>query len=438
LNRKNVALDDAARLARAGSGWVPWSSAREAIRRTPAAVITFLRILSLAAISIAVLIWRRPDQMQQPTLWFEEATQLLKSYADCGACAIWRPVNGNFLLIPKLILLPAFKISIFHTPQIATTAAFITICLVVISIAQSPTHLRARYLCALSTLFVPCWPEAYGIALYTAWWAGLLAILALLWDAAGGHFKLRHAFLILAGLSSPIIILMSPLFVARAFFERSRREKIIATTACFLAVANVVAVILTPTVMFPASGAPEPVHSFNWVILSISKFFGMFVGSDGSGSFVAGCLLLLLLGCFADIAKSRIDRYFVLLCLSLIFSIVSAILRASIEVINPYGGGSRYFFYPFILLSFSLVWLAVIMKPSTVRFAPLVILLGAVLMGVRHPGFVAPMLGSRPWHETIEECAGSSGVYELHVAIVKIVPMTGSSCRALIDESLFA
>src|SRR5262249_23282154 len=182
------------------------------------------RALSLFVFAIVVVSWRRPDQIVNPTLWFEEGTQLLTNYLRCGACAWWLPVNGSNILSAKIIVLPAFKLSILHAGHLAAVGAAAFIALVVSLIGTTPTHLRGKYFCALATLLVPTAAENYGVALYSFWWAGLLIVLALLWDSTKGLQWLRWSLLILGGLSSPIMSPLSVLFVLRAGFARTRTE----------------------------------------------------------------------------------------------------------------------------------------------------------------------------------------------------------------------
>src|SRR5689334_5625128 len=108
--------------------------------------MTVARAVSLFVFAIVVVCWRRPDQIVNPTLWFEEGTQLLINYVHCGACAWWIPVNGSNILSAKLIVLPAFKLSILHAGRLAAVGATIFIALTVSLIGTLPTHLKARYL----------------------------------------------------------------------------------------------------------------------------------------------------------------------------------------------------------------------------------------------------------------------------------------------------
>src|SRR5690349_11742059 len=132
--------------------------------------------VTLFVCAIALVCWRRPDQIVNPSLWFEEGTQLLTNCVECGWCAWWRPVNGSIILSSKIILLPALKLSILHAGRLAALGATVFIALVVTLIGTAPTHLKARHLCAIAVLLIPTSAENYGVALYTFWWAGLLIV----------------------------------------------------------------------------------------------------------------------------------------------------------------------------------------------------------------------------------------------------------------------
>src|SRR6185295_20135258 len=100
-----------------------------------------------------------------------------------------------------------------------------------VAVALSPTHLRWPYLCAIAVLTIPVDPEVYGVSLLAFWWAGLLVVLALVWDADRGAPWLRAGYLVLGGLSAPVMVPLAPLFVLRALLERRRSEFIAAGLA---------------------------------------------------------------------------------------------------------------------------------------------------------------------------------------------------------------
>src|SRR5689334_5447567 len=152
--------------------------------------------VSLVGLTVLLLWLRRPDQFSHPYIWAEESW-LLQRYAEWGLAGLAQPVNGIEIGVSKLIALLSFKISILHAPAIAAWLTLAFTCGVVLAIRFAPTHLRARYLCALLPLLIPTSPEALAVGLYAFWWAGLLVILALMWDSGRNHQALRAAFIVI-------------------------------------------------------------------------------------------------------------------------------------------------------------------------------------------------------------------------------------------------
>jgi hypothetical protein len=414
--------------------------------RVNASAVFISRVISLISIATAILIWRRPDQALNPALWLEES-QVLLSYAQCGACALWRTINGHILLVPKLLLIASFKLSINNAPVIAYVLAMAVICATVICIAEAPTHLKAKYLCAMATLLIPTGPENYAVALYTFWWAGLLVILALLWDTGRGYRTLRLVLLIVGGLSSPIMILMGPLFVVRALVERTRSEAGVAALACCLS-----------TVSFTAASSflnTDNVSQFSaeWVTAGIAKFFGLYTIFGTISSVVSGCLLLILLAFLIAVSRPQMNRYFGILLCALVLSIVSSIGRAamiggraamigtSIDALGPFGSGQRYFFYPYIILSFVLLWLSAVIRPWKLQLVPSLVLVSALLLSLcTLVGFVWPanLWGAPPvdWRSELADCASTSKS-KFTIRNWEAYPLLdGNQCRSLLEDSL--
>jgi hypothetical protein len=405
--------------------------------RVNASALLIVRVIGLITITIAVLIWRRPDQAFHPSLWSEEGPEVLLSYAECGLCALWRTVNGHVLLIPKLLLLSSFKLSINNAPVIAYALSLATICGTVICIAEAPTHLRAKYLCAIATLLIPTGPENYGVALYTLWWAGLLVLLALLWDTQRGYGAFRVVLLIVGGLSSPLMILMGPLFVARAFLERTRNEAGIAVLACGLSTGGFIAA------SFSMTAKHLPAVSAEWVTAGIAKFFGTYTIFGTISPVASGFVLLALLAFLVAASRQQMDMYFGLLLCALVFSVLSSMIRAfmigaSIDSLEPFGSGQRYFFYVFILLSFALLWLAAVTKPRLLQLAPSLILASALLLSLRAQYFVWPevWVPSGDWRSELVDCAAKVSRSKLTVTSNEHLLLYANQCRSLLEDSL--
>jgi hypothetical protein len=150
----------------------------------------FAKAVLLCILITGMLVYRRPDQFSAPYVWVEEML-VLRDFSEQGLLAVFGTVAGFQYLATRLLLVLSFQSSILHAPAInvALTVAFT--CFVALNICFAPTHLRGRFFCAVATLVIPTGAEVYAVAIYTFWWAGLLAILALIWrnELAGLAFK---------------------------------------------------------------------------------------------------------------------------------------------------------------------------------------------------------------------------------------------------------
>jgi hypothetical protein len=415
-------------LAPAKIGIIP-----EQQRLLMAGIAGLLRIVGLFVFSITVVAWRRPDQLAAPILWFEEGTHILRNYADCGLCAMLPSINGNIALTAKVLLLPVLKISAPSAPALAAAIGIAFNAAVVCMIATAPTHLRARYLCALAALFVPTGTENYGIALYSVWWCGILIALALLWDTGRGLHWLRIALLVVGGLSTPFMIFAAPLFFLRAYREQNANEFAVALTACLLTVIAAAAAI--------ASTSAEPFDvnlTVTAALLTVSKFFGLFVAPAANSALVPGCLLIVAIACLAYHERRKLDLYFLLLAALLAASIAATLLRAPMSEIDPFESGGRYFFLPYIFISFMLLWLWSSINPMTplLKAAPLMIIAVAIVGGVQRSFFVHPLQERQSWSEAMLRCANTQGETVLPLGYTWTISMPQDKCRALIDGSL--
>jgi len=193
-------------------------------------------------LTIAALFLRRPDQFFHPYIWVEDA-EILPAYAERGLASIVEPVVGYHILASKIIALTACKTSIIWAPEIALALVVTFTCAVVAAIAFSSTHLSSPFLCALAVLAIPSDPEVFAISEYAFWWAGLLLLLALLWDVDRGAGWLPLLYVVVGGLSSPLVIPFAALFAVRAFLERRRSEYVVATTTLGIACVQALTVL---------------------------------------------------------------------------------------------------------------------------------------------------------------------------------------------------
>jgi hypothetical protein len=391
------------------------------------------QIAALVIVTTAILFLRRPDQFLIPAIFAEDGGVLLYRYAADGFATVVEPLNGYLVIATRLITLTAFKISLAWAPEISAALTLVFTCAIVIAIALSPTLLPWRFLCALAALLVPSAPENLAVSLYAFWWAGLLLPLALLWDTSRGMTGLRLAFVVLGGLSSPLIVPFAVLLALRAAFERNANE----LTATGVAIA--IAAIQISTMQSTGTVAGSMTLHGSDIIVAADRFAGTFVAGPRRwfSEEHPGLIVLGFVAAAAWWSRKRLTWPIGLLMLSWGAACAATMLRLPVADLDPVRLGARYFFYPLILLTWLMIWIAAV-SPHLVRA---VFAVGFVLA----LGYVGGNFTRRHeplnWREHVAACARSEQ-YALPVHTegklkdVWTVPLTGAQCRQMIRDSL--
>jgi len=178
------------------------------------------KIILLALIIGTLLVLRRPYQFLYPAVWVEDGTVLIPEGLEYGFRAIFRPINGYLVFVPRIINLLSLQFPLEYYPEVSTFLGASFNIFVFFCVVYSPTILKWKTLCAIAVFLIPVNSEVYVLPSYTFWLASVLLILALLWDPStekGNRLisSLRAFFLILGGLSSP---LRSSFCIFRCYF----------------------------------------------------------------------------------------------------------------------------------------------------------------------------------------------------------------------------
>jgi hypothetical protein len=391
----------------------------------PASAVSLLILAT-----VLILFARRPDQFLHPTLWVEEKV-FLEEYANHGWWNLLEPLVYH-VFVSKVISFIAFKSSFVWAPQIELFLIVAFTCAVTVSVALSPTHLQWPLLCALALLLVPSDPEVFAVSVYAFWWAGILLLLSVFWRSDSRLQWLRWLFIVIGGLSSPIIVVIAGLLAIRAAFERKPSE--------YCAAGFAVPISL---IQFATIHANVPLNTTTFglssLILAIQRFFGLFF-IPWLG-FVASCVGFVVLSSLVLIAwayRARLNRYFFLLILADFGICAVTLFRIPVDAIHPFLAGPRYFFYPFILLSWIMIWLASVANRGT-RFGLALAFLIAWLM-------CAPHFSRRhdpvDWQMAVMACARSTrhdlpAHFDGQSTTMWHASLTGLECQKLLRESLF-
>jgi hypothetical protein len=389
-----------------------------------------LQVAGWIMLTLLILWLRRPVEFSAPYIWAESGSVSLRDFAAHGWLAIFTPVNGYYVTIEKLIALPSFTLSIGWAPELILAATVLFTAAVVAAIALAPTHLRWKPLCAVSCLLVPTNPEVFGIAINTIWWAGLLLVLALVWNAAHNSLWPRLGLVMLGGLSSSIIVPLSALFVLRAVLERQRTEWIIAAVAVAVAALQLVPILNYTSV--------DDATVLSWAVWKLPGYAAFPRAPSDNVAIWLGLAASLVFGALVLSLRNKLDRYFWLLLMAAVLIVAITLIRIPVTIIHPAGAAPRYFFYPFILGSWLLIWIAAVSGPI-LRTAALAALAVSIVQGFAHfARYTEPL----DWRAQIAACTNSREYFlPIHfdgsTKHLWYLPLTGERCRELIDRSLF-
>jgi hypothetical protein len=320
-----------------------------------------------AAAFLFLLFVRRSSQLIHPQIWDEEGTQIIPGFLKHGLMSLDTPVNGYLVTVPKIIMGISLSVSSLHLPLIATVLTWLFIAGVCMAIAKAPTWLKGGVLICLATLLVPTDPEVFGISLYSFWWASLLLFLVVLWEDKSANISWRVTFVFLGGLSSPVIFLITPFLAMRTLIFKPRsREAVVLIAASVCCIVQVLAMHHSNQ---PIAHGTINIHNLR---LIVPKFLGSYLTGNFPGAtdkllwFSAGIVVSFLIASVSFVTEQ--PRYLFLLGLWAGTILLSA-ARVDLSLLHPRLGGPRYFFFPYVLLSWYLVSILVESKRGGLRWA---------------------------------------------------------------------
>lgn len=391
--------------------------------------------LLLAVGVLLVLLLRRREQFRRPQVWDEEGTIIVHDFVRDGFAAFFAPVHDYYVTVSKIVSWLALQVSFLHYPAISTWLTAFGTAAILLAVANAPTLLRGKFLCALLVLLVPTNPEVFAVPLYLFWWSSILLFLLCLWDPDVPRTGWRLFLAALAGLSTPAIFLVMPVLAARVLaFRHARRAELavlgVAGAAATIQLASVVSKGIVSGA-FPLAGFVQHV---------VPKYFGFFV----LGHWLAHPVALwagglALVGVLALWAAGERRRYTAAVLLYLIFGAIAlASARISPADAHPDSIGPRYFFFPYLLVFWALVQLLASGRPVARVLAGIAIAAG-VLNAL--PVFSRAHIDLR-WKEQVLSCT-QFDQYRIPIQYdgtglgIWYLPLDGRTCAALLAQDPF-
>ncbi|MGF1657286.1 MAG: hypothetical protein ACFCU3_09940 [Verrucomicrobiales bacterium] len=315
------------------------------------------RFIVLWCLGLSILLLRTWPRLMMPDVWNEDGTIHLAQFWDNPWGTLFNNTSGYLILVPRLVSAISTSLSLLHYPLISIGLAHVLIAAVFVFVATSPSYLKGGVFLGLSIFLVPLNTEVFGLPLYLFWWLAICHFVLVFWKGPETHFTLRFVVLLLASLSSPVCLIALPFMWGRAvIFRSSPREIALVFCATFWAGLQAL------TIYFFSEDGERLQFTLENLVYVVEKFFGLYVGSlyltdhlllSGVvlGAILCGAFLLLLI-------KYRICQNTVVLgalLLLLGLTIAISIRRAPMDLIDPFANAPRYFFFPYILLSWSLL-----------------------------------------------------------------------------------
>jgi len=391
----------------------------------------------LAAAFLLLLFSRRPAQLLSPQVWSEDGLHVVGDLLSHGWWSIAYPLYDYLLVVPRLVSAVSLWISFYYYPLVSTLVSWSVIVAVGVAIARSPTALRAPGWCALAVFLVPTDPEVFGLPLYTLWWMTLLLLLAALWNDEGRGWGWRLAFIVLGGLSSPVIALVAPALLARAFFARNRRHEWLAAAVAALIAGVQVSVALKYD--YGPGWTPVPIASVlqHTLPVLVGKFVAGSWGAKAPLLWVATVLMAAVAVLHVRHGGER--RTFWMLAYLLAGTLALVAFRVDPVYLDTRTIGPRYFFLPFVLISWILVQCVAAAPRSPQGVLAVLILLAAGANAV--PVWSRSHADLR-WAEHVRSCARFPS-YPIPILTdgsathLRYLTLPGSTCASLMSRGLW-
>jgi hypothetical protein len=386
-----------------------------------------------------LLFFKRWNQLLDPEIWIEDGIYGIPTFIHYGWKDLFMDEGGFLKTINVLITNTGMTISPLYYPEISTYLSWIFTIFVSLAVVFSPTKLRFKLLAAVLIYFIPTGLENFGIPYYSYFWSGILLFLVVLWEP-GKNLPLRVFYVLLGGLSSPNIFMLPFLQLFRVIFIREDRKQ---EVIVFLVILVVFAVQYN---IFASDGflGSHLVTDLDFILEYIRKFYGLYflnyiTGNDYLLQTLGGVYVLLLF--FFYWIKNFKDPYFYLLMGLLIGTGLSAVLRKYINI-DPISPGSRYYFYPYIMLTWSLLYV-VGGKQLWLRFLAIPVLLLSVAISFYYPYRVHDKLSYKKYLIACSNPKNGLNIIPEHISgeKYKIYPwwfsLESSECKKLLEEDNF-
>lgn len=390
-------------------------------------------VVILTVLFFILLYFRRGYQLLYPDVWQEDYYNII-SFIQNGWMNLFEPVAGYLITVPKLITNISMSISFIYYPEISTYLTWIFTIFVALAVVYSPTHLKYPLVASILIFFIPTDAENFGLPLYTFWFSAILLFLVALWKSNEKQI-LKNIFLLVGGASSPVVALMVPIQMFRSIVLENKKEELIS-----LSVAVVLSIVQVSYILNTGTHTNTPIINIDFLNAIIIKFFAFYYLRDVVSSeivlLLGGIYILILFAIYWFYNKK--DIYFYILLFLLFASIGLSVARLDPNIIHPILAGPRYFFFPFILLSWTLLYICSKNKYYAIGILPILAL--SVFISLKSYGREHDYL---EWRNHIYACSKQSENYRIPVhfngdeALAWNISLSSEKCQELLANDFF-
>ena len=395
----------------------------------------FKTISILSMLFFILLFLRRGAQLLNPHIWNEDGPFNLTSFILQGWHNLYEPTQGYLVLIPKLITNISMSVSFIYYPEISTYLTWLFTIVLALLVVYAPTALKYPILVSLFMFLIPTNAEVFGLPLYTLWFSAILLFLVALWQS-GEKQIMKNTLLILGGLSSPTIVIIVPIQIFRLMTLPNKKEDF------FTLILTIILSAIQLNFIFSRSIIGDPLH-LDFVFLQnvIHKFFAYYyLGAfelDKIMLWIGGVYIVILM--ITYFLQNKKDVYFLILVYLFFATIALSVSRFNPISITPmFGGGARYFFLPYILLSWILIYMMAKNKWYEIMIIPILTL--SIITALQ--GFCRTQ-DNLEWRKHIDLCQKAKGKYPIPIQNDGSgkhpwqLVLDAKICKQYIDNDLF-
>lgn len=322
-------------------------------------------VLLVLFVTTVILFIRKTDALTNPQFWAEDGTIFFLQQYNDGASVLLQEYVGYLHLAPRLIALVAdMFIPYALTPAFYNYSSLLITLIVVMSVFSSRFHMKNKILIALTISLIPHYAnEIFLNATNLIWLLSIMIIIVLFKEepaARYGNVAVQYtcdlAIIIVCGLTGPFIILLMPFFLWKWVNERNSYNTVM------LSATFIISLIQLSFIVAHSLNSHDVSTNFSAynVIIGRKMFGGLFLGSYIAyeiNHYLLSFLYLGILVLLLYLAYQKKNR-FIFFCvgISLIYLLAAFYrYRVNPEALILPGNGTRYFYVPYLMITWSLI-----------------------------------------------------------------------------------